>query len=190
MARGNAAHKEAAFLRLIRATQQISVRQGGVLLDRLAAHPHTRVQRHTHANSKGDMHTHTHTHIHTTLNTFTPRHNYTQFRPESKRHIKEKSTSLSRCALMLKLKVDQKSGRWKRKKERKKEKKKERRKRRKKKIIMRSVFLTKIGLSIYIFSRAVRTTNDERPSHASCPPPSSLVPPSPPQRKDPRFSRL
>lgn len=104
-------HKEAAFLRLIRATQQISVRQGGVLLDRLAAHPHTRVQRHTHANSKGDMHTHTHTHIHTTLNTFTPRHNYTQFRPESKRHIKEKSTSLSRCALMLKLKVDQKSGR-------------------------------------------------------------------------------
>lgn len=111
MACGNAAHKEAAFLRPIRATQQISVRQGGVLLDRLAAHPHTRVQRHTHANSKGDMHTHTHTHIHTTLNTFTPRHNYTQFRPESKRHIKEKSTSLSRCALMLKLKVDQKSGR-------------------------------------------------------------------------------
>ena len=65
MARGNAAHKEAAFLRLIRATQQISVRQGGVLLDRLAAHPHTRVQRHTHANSKGDMHTHTHTHTYT-----------------------------------------------------------------------------------------------------------------------------
>lgn len=47
---------------------------------------------------------------------------------------------------MLKLKVDQKSGRW------KKEKKK----------IMRSVFLTKIGLSIYIFSGASRrqTTSD------------------------------
>lgn len=107
------------------ATQQISVRQGGVLLDRLAAHPHTRVQRHTvdtHANSKGGTHARTLTHAHTvqhdadthtTLNTHThtPRHNYTQFRPESKRHIKEKSTSLSRCALMLKLKVDQKSGR-------------------------------------------------------------------------------
>lgn len=68
------------------ATQQISVRQGGVLLDRLAAHPHTRVQRHTvdtHANSKGGTHARTLTHAHTvqhdadthtTLNTHTHTH--------------------------------------------------------------------------------------------------------------------
>lgn len=94
------------FSRALEITQQI-VLSKAMNIDRDAAHPHIRVHPHTYTYTKTHVHerdTHpqgTHTlHVHA--------HGHTQFRPESKRHIKEKSTSLSRCALTLKLKVDQK----------------------------------------------------------------------------------
>lgn len=72
-------------------------------IDRDAAHPHIRVHPHIRYTL--------HVHVRSTQGTYTYMNIYTDtrsFRPESKRHIKEKSTSLSRCALTLKLKVDQK----------------------------------------------------------------------------------
>lgn len=114
MARGDAASSLAAFPWPIRATQQISVRQGGVLLDRLAAHPHTRVQRHT-ENVRGGR-TRTHLRTHTRYNThdaahFTPDTVYTQFRPESKKTHQGKKYKF--ITLRLNVKIKSWSKEWK-----------------------------------------------------------------------------
>lgn len=94
------------FSRALQVTQQIVLSEA-INIDRDAAHPHTRVHLHTHTLTH--IHTITRIHVNAIHKGHTKHaHKYMQFRPESKRHIKEKSTSLSRCALTLKLKVDQK----------------------------------------------------------------------------------
>lgn len=80
-----------------------SAQQGDKHRSRCSTPTHTRTSIHIH------VHERTYTNAAHMGHTRTRHaHGHTQFRPESKRHIKEKSTSLSRCALTLKLKVDQK----------------------------------------------------------------------------------
>lgn len=89
---------------------------------------------------------------------------------------------------MLKLKVDQKSGSWKKERKKEKEEEEDEKEEKKNKIIMRSVFLTKIGLSILHFFRGRTATNDERPSpRVLSPSPIPLVSPCP-KRKIPPIS--